>query len=117
MRSWPALLLAPLITLAQQSICLSLVRHACHQQTTAALHAVSAASLLLILAATLLALSEWRSTHERTDHPPGEAQREDTAPRRLAHFIAATGMLVGTLSALVALCMWMPVWMLGPCMS
>lgn len=117
MRSWPALLLAPMIALAQQSICLSLVKHACHQQTTAALHAVSAGSLVLILAATLLALSEWRSTHQRTDHPPGEAQRADTAPKRLAHFIAATGMLVGTLSALVALFMWLPIWVLGPCMS
>ncbi|HEY8973547.1 MAG TPA: hypothetical protein VIN75_04965 [Burkholderiaceae bacterium] len=117
LRSWPALLLAPLTALAQQSICLSLLKHACEQQTTAPVHAVSAVSLVAILAMTWLAAAEWLASRALTDHRPGAAQRDDTTPTRLAHFLAGVGMLVGGLSALVALFMWMPVWVLNPCMD
>jgi hypothetical protein len=113
MRSWPALLLAPLTALAQQSICLALTRHACQQQSTLAVHAVSAVSLLLIVGMTWLATSEWLASRTRPGH--AAAQRDEAAPARLAHFLAATGMLVGALSALVALFMWVPAWVLNPC--
>src|SRR3954463_5658894 len=117
MRSSPALLLAPLTALAQQSICLSLLKHACQQQTTALVHAVSAASLITILALTWRAGARWQASRVATDHPPGAAQPADAAPDRLAHFIAGAGVVVGILSALVALFMWMPAWVLNPCMD
>jgi hypothetical protein len=117
MRTWPALLLAPLLALAQQSICLSLTRHACHQQTTLALNVVSGMTLLAILAVTALAASAWRSTRAATDRPAGAAQREDTRSGRRPHFLAVAATLMGTLSALVSLLMWMPVWVLVPCAS
>jgi len=53
----------------------------------------------------------------RTGRPPVAAQREDAAPDRLTQFVAGAGMLVGGLSALVALFMWMPTWVLNPCMD
>ena len=112
MRSWPALLLAPLTALAQQSICLSLTEHACEQQTTVALHAVCAVSLLAILAMTVMAAADWRA---RPGVRPEHAS--DTARALRPRFIAASALLVGALSALVSLSMWMPVWVLGPCMS
>src|SRR3954469_18834690 len=103
MRSWPALLLAPLTALAQQSICLSLLKHACEQQTTALVHAVSAASLITIVVLTWRAAAEWRASRVRPGRPPAAAQREDDTPDRLTPFVAGSGMLVGGLSALVAL--------------
>ena len=57
------------------------------------------------------------AAHAPGDPPPGHAQGEDSAPSRLARFLGAAGMLVGGLSALVALSMWMPVWVLQPCMA
>jgi hypothetical protein len=111
MRSWPALLLAPLTALAQQSICLALTRHACEQQTTLAVHVTCGVSLALIVAMSLLAASDWRSTGAPA------AERVESTPARVPHFLATAGTLVGLLSALVALAMWMPVWVLGPCMA
>jgi len=116
-RSWAALLLAPLTALAQQSICLALLKHACRQQTTVLVHAVSAVSLMAILAMTWLAAAQWLASRARPDQPAGAAQRDDASPARLEHFLAGAGMLVGALSALVALFMWMPVWVLNPCMD
>src|ERR1700712_4056124 len=112
MRSWPALLLAPLTALAQQAICLSLTEHACQQQTTIALHAVCGGCILAILAMTALAAVDWRATAGVRS-----ARASDTARALRPRFIAASGLLVGALSALVSLSMWMPVWVLGPCMS
>ncbi|MFL6626809.1 MAG: hypothetical protein ACJ8G1_10220 [Vitreoscilla sp.] len=117
MRSWPALLVAPLTALAQQSICLALLKHACQQQTTALVHAVSAASLITIVVLTWRAVDEWLASRARTGRPPAAAQREDDTPDRLTHFVAGAGMLVGGLSALLALSMWMPAWVLNPCMD
>jgi hypothetical protein len=116
MRAWPALLLAPLTALAQQSICLSLVVHSCRQQTTLAMHVVCAVSLALILAFTVAAFLAWR---ESTGPAVVAAQgpTSDTSRARIGRFVAIAGTLVGTLSALVAILMWMPIWVLGPCMA
>jgi hypothetical protein len=112
MRSWPALLLAPLTALAQQAICLSLTEHACEQQTTVALHAVCAVGFLAILAMTAMAAVDWRASAGIRS-----ARASDTARALRPRFIAAAASLVGALSALASLSMWMPVWVLGPCMT
>ena len=117
MRAWPALLLAPLTALAQQSICLSLVIHSCQQQTTLAMHAVCAVSLLLNLAFTSAAIFAWRATRERVVSATQAMARSETSRMRVSRFIAIAGTLVGALSTLVGLLMWMPVWVLGPCMA
>ena len=115
MRTWPALLLAPLLALAQQSICLSLTKQACQHQTTLAMNMVSGVVLLAILVLTVLAARDWRSSRERTDPPAIAPQREDTRPGRRPHFLAAAATLMGGLCALVSLLMWMPIWVLVPC--
>jgi hypothetical protein len=117
MQSWPALLLAPLIVLAQQAFSLALATPSCRQQTVTSLHALAAGSLVLVLALTILAWRDWSSSRLAGDPPNGQAQREDTRQLRRRRFVAATGMLVGLLSAAVSLMMWVPVWMMSPCLS
>src|ERR1700712_2349554 len=117
MRAWPALLLAPLTALAQQSAWLSLVVHACQQQTTLALHLVWCASLALIGAFTGAAGLAWRNALATNPLAPTARPAPETSRSRVKRFVAIAGTLVGMLSALVALFMWMPVWALGPCMS
>ncbi len=117
MRAWPALLIAPLLVLAQQSISLALATPSCHQQTTVALNAVSGVTLLVVVLLTLLSASSWRAHRLPGDGALHGATREDTRPLRRRHFVAAMGTLVGLLSALLSLAMWFPVWTLSPCVN
>ncbi|WP_157598119.1 MULTISPECIES: hypothetical protein [unclassified Rhizobacter] len=100
---WPALIGAPLAALAQQSILLALVTPSCSRQSTSTLHAVSALALLLVLAATAAAIAEWQRRHG-----PGDGRRR---------LLAAVAAWTGALSALASLAMWMPVWVLSPCIN
>jgi hypothetical protein len=98
MLSWPALLLAPLVVLGQLSLAYSLVTPSCAGQDRSALHAVAALSLLLVLAMTALAWRGWR-------YAAGERAR----------FVALVSVIVGALSALVCVALWLPIWLLSPC--
>lgn len=117
MRAWPALLIAPLLVLAQQSISLALATPSCHQQTTVALNAVSAVTLLAVVLLTVLSASGWRAHRLPGDRALHEADREDTRPLRRRRFVAAMGTVVGLLCALLSLAMWFPVWTLSPCVN
>ena len=118
MLSWPALLLAPIVALAQQSIAYSLVTPACAQQSRTVLHAVAAVSLVLVFAMTVMAWRAWRA-------PPsdGEARGEQRAvtfadgigASARPRFIDLVAVIVGALSALVCVAQWVPIWMLSPC--
>ena len=120
MWSWPALLLAPLIALGELSLAYSMVSPACAGQQRGGLHAVAAVSLLVVLAMTALAWRDWRGhdTLERRG-AVGEsgavtrADSDDAAQR--PHFIALMAVIVGALSALVCVALWIPVWLLSPC--
>src|SRR3954463_6540186 len=115
MLAWPALLLAPLLALAQQSITYSLATPSCRHQEMVALHAVPLATLLLILLMTAMAAWSWHARRLPDDNAMGQAQREDTRALRRRRFVAAMGTVVGLISALVSLAMWFPVWVLSPC--
>jgi hypothetical protein len=117
MGAWPALLIAPLVVLAQQSISLALATPSCHQQTTVALNVVAAAALLLVLLLTALAATGWQAHRLPGDRPLHEAECDDTRALRRRRFVAALGTATGLLSALVSLAMWFPVWALSPCAS
>jgi hypothetical protein len=117
MRSWPALLIAPLLLLAQQSVALALATPSCRNQTTVAMHAVSAIALLAILLLTALAGSAWRAHRLVHDASFASPRREDTRALRRARFVAALAVVVGLLSALVSLAMWLPIWVLSPCVD
>jgi len=122
LRSWPALLLAPLIALADLSVVYSLVTPACMRQDQSGLHAVAAASLVIVLALTMLA---WRSWRDETTHVQGEAtmaqgprdvtRADGDAAADRQRFVALVAVLVGALSGLVCVALWLPIWMLSPC--
>jgi heme/copper-type cytochrome/quinol oxidase subunit 2 len=117
MRTWLALLLAPLLVLGQQSAMYSLTTPSCRQQTTFALHAIAASTLVAVIVFTVLAWSAWRDAALPGDPAVGAAEREDTRALRRRRFVAAMATAVGALSALLALTMWMPAWVLPPCVS
>jgi small-conductance mechanosensitive channel len=122
MMSWPALLLAPLIALVELSIAYALVSPACASQDRSSLHAVAVVSLLVVLVMTALA---WRDRRGHAAAPRGAA-RERGSPRDVTradsdaaderpHFVAQMAVVVGALSALVCVALWVPVWFLSPC--
>jgi len=123
MLSWPALLLAPLIALSELSIAYALVSPSCASQDRTGLHAVAAVSLFLALALTVLAWREWHGDDLPTaaaDGPHGlaaptvtRADSADAAER--PRFVAQIGVVVGALSTLVSIALWLPVWVLSPC--
>ena len=107
MRTWPALLLAPLVALGQQSLMYALVPPACQGGLAAALHAIAGASVLACAVMTALA---WRE-HAAADTGPDDAAG---ARRRT---LAAIGAMTGALSTLVCAAMWAPVWLVSPCLA
>jgi hypothetical protein len=125
MLSWPALLLAPLVALSQLSIAYALVSPACASQDRTGLHAVAALSLLLVLVLTALAWRDWRgpaaSSREGADAPQRSAgvptvTRADSADAtERPQFIAQIAVVVGAISTLVSVALWLPVWVLSPC--
>jgi hypothetical protein len=106
MRIWLALLLAPVLTLTDQSVAFATVGWACARQQTMVMHAVHAGFLLAILVATFLA---WQLWHETV---PSEGS-DETLKRR--HFLAGLAMASGVLSALVTAAMWFPTWIIPAC--
>lgn len=104
MKIWLALLVAPLLALADQSIALSMAAWMCAKQHEIPMHAVHASFAALIIATTLAAWQQWRAT--------AGMGSETNAGR---HFLAGLAAASGSLSALVVLAMWIPNWLLSPC--
>ena len=124
MLSWPALLLAPLIALSQLSIAYALVSPSCAAQDRTGLHAVAAVSLLVVLAMTLLAWLEWRRSGSEPRHGadrreaptlPAVTRADSADVGERPSFVAQIGVVVGALSALVSIALWLPIWLLSPC--
>ncbi|HSC65664.1 MAG TPA: hypothetical protein VLD35_18640 [Caldimonas sp.] len=124
MQSWPALLLAPLIALGQLSIAYALVSPSCASQDRSSLHAVAAASVLLVLAMTVFAWRDWWRP-DATPAADADPRRAPTVPtvtradsgdaQERPHFVAQIAVVVGALSTLVAITLWLPIWILSPC--
>jgi hypothetical protein len=110
MRIWLALLAAPSLALACQSVMYALVTPSCSVQTRVAIHAVAAASLLLCVAFTLIARSAGAPVRFGADHDSDE-------PPATRHFLAVVATAVGALSSLLVLAMWIAAWVLSPCFS
>ena len=123
MLSWPALLLAPLVALAELSIVYAMVTPACASQDRSALHLAAAICLVVVLALTVMAWQAWRrvrrepvparSLAEPTLHAVTAADGDGATQR--PHFVALVAVLVGSLSLLVCGALWLPIWMLSPC--
>lgn len=97
MKTWPALVIAPLLVLAEQSVALALAPWACARQAGGWLHAVPAVFLLATIAIAAAA------TLARAHAPPG----------RETHARIAVAM--GWFSVLVLLALWLPLWGIEPC--
>ena len=116
MLSWPALLLAPLVVLAQQSITYALVTPSCAQQSRTALHAVAAVALVLVLAMTAMA---WRAWHGAAARAPNDERAvtfaDGVGASARPRFVELVAVNVGAISSLVCAALWLPIWMLSPC--
>jgi hypothetical protein len=110
--SWPALLVAPMLALSEQSVVYALVMPACERQMGAWLHAVPAGFLAATLLLTAMA---WRQAHlfRREGAAQPHADADTVASRR--YFVAWMGVGSGALSALAIVAMWLPQWVLSPC--
>jgi hypothetical protein len=130
MLSWPALLLAPLIALSELSIAYALVSPSCASQDRTLLHAVAAVSLFLVLAMTVLAWREWHGDGDVSGvgvgvgvgvdarqrlAVPGVTRADSADAAERPRFVAQMAVVVGALSTLVSVALWLPVWVLSPC--
>src|SRR5438105_2155337 len=106
MRIWLGLLVAPMLTLADQSIAYATAGWACAHQNILALHGVHVVFLSAVVVATIGAWQRWRETRSHGRWTKRVAGR---------HFLAGMAVASGALSALVVLAMWIPNWMLSPC--
>ena len=97
--SWPALLLAPLLALLEQTLAYALSTPLCQRQMGAWLHLVPAVTLVLVLACTALALVDWRRRAEQS----------------AGRFISGVSIGMGGLCALTIAAMWWPIGWLSPC--
>jgi hypothetical protein len=109
MRIWIALIVAPLLALADQAVAFSMVGWACAHQTPALLHASHALFLALATATAVIACVQWRG--------PGNAAASANDAARQLRFLAGIATTVASLSALAIAAMWIPTWMISPCVA
>ena len=115
MPSWPALLAAPSLALTHLSVAYALVTPSCAAQHTGWLHLSSVGFLAVVIAFTAMAFAETRSRRAGRSDPEATMDSDLAAVR--PWFIAGVATLVGLLSSLVILGIWIPQWMLSPCVS
>jgi hypothetical protein len=108
MRIWLALLVAPMLVLADQSIAYATSGWECARQYLFAVHALHAAVLVATLFTTVLAWRYWRQT---------DAGARNDASLAVRHFLAGLAIASGAFSSLVVAAMWIPTWGLSPCFN
>ena len=106
MRTWPALIAAPLLALADQQAAYTLVAWSCAEQNRMALHLVHFAFLALALLTLVPEVRVLRPVAHSV-HTGGSQDRQV--------MMALTALFVGSLSALVIVAMWATNWILSPC--
>jgi hypothetical protein len=105
-RTWLALLVAPVLALTDQSVAYALTSWVCAGYPRWALHLPHALLLAATLAATFLAWGAWREI------APGDDGRGVLSRRRL---MAGAAIASGAFSSLVIVALWIPGWLLSPC--
>jgi hypothetical protein len=108
MRIWFALLVAPMLALADQSSSFATVGWACAHQQHEVVHAVHALFFAASLAGTGAAWQCWRTTL------PAGTGGEPPARR---HFLAGVATASSALAVLAIAAMWMMAWVVPPCVS
>jgi hypothetical protein len=112
MKTWFALIVAPSLALACQSIMYALVTPSCSVQTRVFVHAVGAGALIIAAVLAVLARGDWVRHGARVAGGPDADSADPAGSRR---FLAAVATAVASLSALVILMMWFAAWVLSPC--
>lgn len=112
MRIWLALLVAPSLALACQSLLYAMVTPSCAAQSHTGLHLVAAVSLAVAGVFTILARFEWRA---RAGSPGRTPDSDSPDPGTQRRFLATVATAVGSLSCLAIAAMWIAVWVLSPC--
>ena len=110
MAIWLGLIIAPLFALADQTVAFALVGPGCATQTTLVLHASHAIFLALAVAAMVASWRNWRETTA-----PAAANGADLVVQR--HFLAGIATTVAALSAAAIAAMWIPTWLISPCIA
>jgi hypothetical protein len=107
-RIWPGLLVPPLAFLTLLSVNYGLEPWACEFQIRWPLHLSSAVTLVLVAAAGVLALRDWRRAG--LEAPNGGGAQ---APRE--RFLSAMALMLSALSALSVLGLWTTILIMPPC--
>ena len=110
MRTWPGIVLAPVLALADQSVAYALVEWGCHAQQFATLQLVH---LVFLLAALATLIPAWPGAMRPAR--PDPALAGDNRDRH--HFMSVVSLMVGSLSGLVIVALWIPQWVLSPCFA
>lgn len=104
MRIWPALLLAPVLALADQVVAFAVLGRACAQGQALYVHAVHVVFLVAAAATLPAAWRAWRASRVRRS---ACGERES--------FLAGLAVGAAALSVLVIAAMSLPTWSIGPC--
>ena len=108
MRTWFALLGAPLLALTDQTVAFALVHWACAHQGSWIVHLSHVVFLVIVAAAAGGAWMVWLETTVVA------GTVEPTVP---IHFLAGVATTVAALSATTIVAMWIPTWMISPCIA
>ena len=108
MRIWMALIVAPLLALADLTVSYAAVAWSCAHQAPFAVHAAHALFLIGAAACTLGALVAWRDS--------GRLAATGESPAQV-HFLAGVAFASGALSTATIAAMWIPTWIVVPCLS
>lgn len=112
MKTWFALIVAPSLALASQSLMYALVTPSCSLQTRVLVHVVGLGALVAAAVLALLARGDWIRYGARI---AGGPDTDSADPANARRFLAAVATAVAALSALVILMMWFAAWVLSPC--
>jgi hypothetical protein len=108
MRTWYALLVAPMLVLLDQGIAYATAGWACANQSVAAMQIVHALFFTAVIAGVVLAAGQWRAAR-------GAATADDALA---AHrFLAGLALASAAFSSIVILALWIPTWILAACLS
>lgn len=107
---WTALAGGPVVVLFNQWVAYALVPDACARRSSAFVHVVHLAALLLLAAGFLVCRRAWaRLGRSEPDEQPG--------PDHRARFLAFSGMIANPFLALVVLAMWLATVLFSPCLA
>jgi hypothetical protein len=107
MRHWPALIIAPLLALADQSVTYAMAGWGCAHQQRIPMDVVHALFLAAAVACTLMAFAASRQALREYRSERFSVQRDG--------FFGISGTMVGALSSAIIVAMWIPQWFLSPC--